>query len=56
MVLNRAKEHYENNKERLREHVRNKQRALSEKEKDIKRKYGRNRYKNMPQERKKDKD
>ena len=35
-VLNRAKEYYENNKQRLREHTRNKYRKLSNEEKDVK--------------------
>ena len=35
-VLNRAKEYYENNKQRLREHTRNKYRKLSSEEKDVK--------------------
>ena len=39
IILNRAKEYYENNKERLREQARNKYRKLSE--------YRRNRYRNM---------
>ena len=41
IILNRAKKNYENNKERLREQARNKYRELSDKEKDIKREYGR---------------
>ena len=51
MVLNRAKEYYQNNKEALRE-KRNKYRELSENGKDIKREYERNRYKNMSEENK----
>ena len=47
VILNRAKEDYENNKEVLRKKARNKYRELSEKEKDIKREYGRNSYRNM---------
>ena len=43
-VLNRAKYYYKNNKERLREKARTKYRVFSEKEKDTKREYGRNRY------------
>ena len=35
-VLNRAKEYYENNKQRLREHTRNKYIKLSSEEKDVK--------------------
>ena len=50
VILNRAKEYYENNKERLRLQARNKYRELSEKEKYIKRGFGRNRYKNMSEE------
>ena len=42
-VLNRAKYYYENNTEVLREKAKNKYRELSEEEKNIKRKYGRNR-------------
>ena len=52
IILNTAKEYYENNKEKLREQARNKYRRLSEKEKDIKREYGRNRYENMSEENK----
>ena len=51
-ILNRAKEYYENNKERLGEKARNKYRELSEEEKNIKIKCGRNRYKNMSGENK----
>ena len=39
IILNKAKEYYENNKERVTGHARNKYRELSEKEKDIKREY-----------------
>ena len=39
--------YYENNKGRLQEQARNKYRESSNKEKDIKRKYGQNRYKNI---------
>ena len=46
IILNRAKEYYEINKERLREQ------EISEKENDIKKEYGRNRYKNMSEENK----
>ena len=46
-VLNRAKDHYENNKEVLREKAERKYRELLEEEENIKREYGRNRYKNM---------
>ena len=40
VILNRAKDNYENDKERLREDARDKYRNLSEEEKNIKREYG----------------
>ena len=49
VILNRAKDYYENNKV-LRERAKNKYRELSEKGKDIKRRYGRDRYVNMSEE------
>ena len=52
MILNRAKNYYKNDKERLREQARDKYRNLSEEEKNEKRKYGRNRYHNMSEEKK----
>ena len=52
VILNRAKDYYENDKERLREQARDKYRNLSE-EKIKKRKYGKNRYLNMSEEKKK---
>ena len=52
VILNRANECYENNKEVLREKAKNKYRELSEEEKNIKREYGRNRYHNMSEEKK----
>ena len=51
MILNRAKDYYENNKELLRERAKNKYRELSE-EKNIKREYWRDRYHNMSEEKK----
>ena len=48
--LNRAKNYYTDNNEVLKEKARNKCRELSEEEKNIKRKYGRNRYHNMSKE------
>ena len=51
VILNRATDYYENDKERLRAQVRYKYRNLSE-EKIKKIKYGRNRYRNMSQEKK----
>ena len=52
VILNRAKDYYENDKERLREHAKGKYRNLSEEEKSKKREYGRNSYHNMPKEKK----
>ena len=48
MILNRAKYYYENDKERLSEQARDKYRNLSERESMEK-----NRYHNMPEEKKK---
>ena len=53
VILNRAKDYYENDKERLREQPRDKYRNLSEEEKNKKREYGKNRYRNMSEEKKK---
>ena len=39
-MLNKAKDYYKNNKERLRKQAKNKYRNLSEEEKNIKREYG----------------
>ena len=51
IILNRAKEYYKNSQDRLKELSTNQYRELlSEKEKNIKREYGRNRYKNMSEE------
>ena len=50
VILNKAKDYYENNKERLREQARDKYRNLSEEEKNIKREYRKNRYHNMSEE------
>ena len=50
VILNRAKDYYENDKERLRKQARNKYRNLSEEEKNKKREYGKNRYHNMSEE------
>ena len=52
LLLNQAKEYYENDKERLQEQARNKYRELSNKEKNIKTEYGRNRCQNISQENK----
>ena len=51
MILNRAKDYYENDKERLREQARDKFINLL-KEKNEKRKYGTHRYHNMSKEKK----
>ena len=47
VVLNRAKDYYENNKERLTQQARDQYKNLFEKEKNKKREYGKNRYHNM---------
>ena len=52
VILNRAKDYYENDKERLREQARYKYRNLSEEEKNKKRGYSKNRYRNMSEEKK----
>ena len=54
VILNRAKDYYENDKERLRKQARDKYRGLSEEEeKNKKREYGKNRYPNISEEKKK---
>ena len=53
VILNRSKDYYENNKERLRKQARDKYRNLSEEEKNKKREYGINRHCNMSKEEKK---
>ena len=52
VVLNRARDYYENDKERLREQARNKYRNLSKEEKNKKGEYGKNRCRNMSEEKK----
>ena len=52
VILNKAKDYYKNNKERLKEQARDKYRSLSEEGKNIKREYGKNRYHNMSEEKK----
>ena len=52
VVLNRAKDYYENDKEKLRGKTRDKYRNLSEEEKSKKREYGRKRYRNISEEKK----
>ena len=53
VILNRAKDYYENNKELLRERTKNKYRELSEEEKNRERECGKSRYHNMSEEKKK---
>ena len=50
VILNRAKDYYENNGERLRELAKSKYRNLSEEDKNKKKIYGKNRYYNMSEE------
>ena len=52
IILNKAKYYYENDKERLREHARDKYRNLSDEDKKKKREYGKYRYLNMSEEKK----
>ena len=52
VTIKRAKDYYENDKERLRAQVRYKYRNLSEEEKNKTGDYGRNRYQNMSEEKK----
>ena len=52
MILNRAKDYYENDKERLREQAWYKYRNLPEEEQSKKREYGRRGYHNMSEEKK----
>ena len=44
VVLSKARDYCENNKDRLREQARDKYRNFSDEEKNIKREYGKNRY------------
>ena len=53
LILNRAKDYCENDKERLRGQAKDKYRNLSEEEKNKKREHGKNRYHNMSEEKKK---
>ena len=52
VILNRAKDYYENDQERLREQARDKYIILSEEDKNKKKEYGKNRYHNMSEEEK----
>ena len=53
VILNRAKDYYENDKQRLREQARDKYRDLFEEEKNKEREYGKNRCRNISEEKKK---
>ena len=53
VMLDRAKQYYQNNNKVLRENAKNKYRDLSDKEKNIQSKYGRNRCLNMSEEKNK---
>ena len=53
VILKRAKDCYENDKERLKEQAKKIYKKLYEEEKNIKREYGRNRYHNVSKEEKK---
>ena len=50
VILNRAKDYYENDKERLRGQARDKYRNLSDEGKNKKIEYGKNRYRNRSEE------
>ena len=50
--INKAKDYYKNNKEKLNEQARDKCKSLSKEEKNKKREYGKNRYHNMSEEKK----
>ena len=52
VILNRAKDYFKNDKERLSEQARHKYRNLSEEDKNKRRKYGKNIYRNMSEEKK----
>ena len=52
VILNRAKDYYKNDKERLKEQARDKYSKLFEEDKNKKREYGKNRYHNMSEEKK----
>ena len=53
-IINRSKTYYNDNNDILKERLRNKCRKFSEKEKNIKTEYGRNRYHNMSDKKNKD--
>ena len=49
-TIKSSKKYYENNNERLLDQAKNKYRQSSDKEKDVKKEYGRNRYQNISEE------
>ena len=52
VILNKTKDFYKNNQERLKEQARDKYGGLSEEKKIKRREYGKNRYHNMSEEKK----
>ena len=50
VILNKAKDYYENDKERLSVQASDKYRKLSEEQKNKKREYGKNSYRNMSED------
>ena len=52
MILNKAKDYYKNDKQRLKDRSRNNYRDLSEEEKNKKREYRKDRYHNMSEKKK----
>ena len=54
VILNRVKDYYENDKERLRQQARDKYRNLSEEGKNIKKEYGKKRYRRCLKKKNKD--
>ena len=50
VIINRAKDYYKNDKERLKEQARDKYRKFPEEDRNKKREYGRNRCHNMSKE------
>ena len=53
VILNRAKDYYENDKKKIKGQAKNKYRNLSEEDKNKKTEYGRNRCHNVTKEKKK---
>ena len=52
VILNRAKDYYENDKQRLRRQARDEYKNLSEEEKNLNNEYGKIKYHNMSEEKK----